>query len=436
MKIVKEMFNKIIDGFKSFFQNLAREISNSKQVIIKIIVIVVPVVIIIIIINLIVTGVRNGNCYDVRNKIGSYVDSYVMSNNLWPTINGDSVIIDLNNIEKVTFNDKVCLGSVKVTKVNDDYIKTFYLENCSYCSVDNFGKEKDTYDEKLNAEVVVYINYYNVTNNSSRWSDYITFEEISTEETDGVLLPLDENDLPEISDEAIITDIIKEDKTFYSYRDKRWLWYKVNNNDYSEFSSEQPSGYAKKDTRTEIRTEYTEWSIDYPEVKDYRVIFTDTGYRWYKTDENGNKVWWNNGEYYPEEPEDGYKMDNSSKITMYRYYDKMWRWYNGEARGYSSSQSSTAPSSMYKYRDEGITSYSNWSDYKTSSSVNSSNSYYREEITNVHSRYMIKYKIRSFKVLDKALERSEFEQTVGRTLEEMSEDINVDLEITFKYRYQ
>ena len=143
MEIVKEMFNKIIDGFKSFFQNLAREISNSKQVFIKIIVIVVPIIIIIVIINLIVTGVRNGNCYDVRNKIGSYVDSYVMSNNLWPTINGDSVIIDLNNIEKVTFNDKVCSGSVKVTKVNDDYIKTFYLENCSYCSISDFGKETE-----------------------------------------------------------------------------------------------------------------------------------------------------------------------------------------------------------------------------------------------------------------------------------------------------
>ena len=435
MEIIKEMFDKIIDGFKSFFQNLAKEISNSKQVFIKIIVIIVPIIIIIIIINLIVTGVRNSNCYDVRNKIGSYVDSYVMSNNLWPTINGDSIIIDLNNIEKVTFNDKVCSGTVKVTKVNDDYIKTFYLENCSYCSVDNFGKEKDAYDEKLNAEVVVYINYYNVTNNNSRWSDYIPFEGISTEETNGVLLPLDEDNLPKISDEAIISEIIKEDKIFYSYRDKRWLWYRVNNSDYSEFSSEQPVGFAKKDTKTETRTEYSEWSIDYPEVKDYRVISTDTGYRWYKIDEDGNKVWWNNGEYYPEEPEEGYKIDRDSKITMYRYYDKMWRWYNGEAREYASNQSSTAPSKSYLYKDEGITSYSNWSDYKTFSSVNSSNSYYREEITNVHSRYMIKYKIRSFKVLDKALERSEFEQTVGRTLEEMSEDINVDLEITFKYRY-
>ena len=435
MEIIKEMFDKIIEGFKGFFCNLGKEISNSRQVLIKIVVIIVPIIIVIIIINLIITGVRNSNCYNVRSELSDYVDAYVMSNNLWPTINGDNVIIDLNNVKKVTFNDNVCSGTVKITKVNDDYIKTFYLENCSYCSISDFGKETEKYDDKLNAEVVVYLNYYNVTNNNSRWSDYIPFEQISTEETDGVMLPLDENDLPDISEEAIVTEIIKEDKTFYSYRDKRWLWYKNNNNDYSEFSSEQPSGYAKKDTRTEIRTEYTEWSIDYPEVRDYRVIFTDTGYRWYKDDENGNRVWWNNGEYYPEEPEEGYVRDSDSKITMYRYYDKMWRWYNGESRGYSSSQSATPPTSSYKYRDEGITSYSNWSDYKTTSSVNSENSYYREEKTNVHSRYMIKYKIRSFKVFDEPLERSEFEETVGRTLEEMVEDINVDVEVTFKYKY-
>lgn len=435
MEIVSEMYKKILESFQAFFKNVGREISNNKQVFVKIAVIVIPIVAIIIILNLIISGVRNSKCYDVRKKIGDYVDSYVMSNNLWPTINGDNVVIDLENVEKVEFKDEVCTGTVKITKVNDDYIKTFYLENCSYCSAGDFGREKNEYDDRLNAEVVVYINYYNVTNNNSRWSDYIPFEEISTEETDGVLLPLNEKDLPKISEEAIISEIIKEDKVFYSYRDKRWLWYKNNNNDYSDFSSEQPEGYSKKDTRTEIRTEYTEWSIDYPEVKDYRVIFTDTGYRWYKKGEDGEKIWWNNGEYYPEEPEEGYTRDNESKITMYRYYDKLWRWYNGESRGYSSSQTSTPPSSLHKYRDEGITSYSNWSAYKTASSVTDENAYYREEVTNVHSRYMIKYKIRTFLVLKKALERSEFEETVGRTLEEMTEDETIDLDISFKYRY-
>ena len=423
MKKVNEIIDEIINSFTSIFSKHAKEISNSKQVIIKIIVIVVPVVIIIIIINLIISGVRNSNCYNIRKELSNYVDSYVMSYNLWPTINGDSVVINLDNVKKVTFKDQVCSGEVKITKVNDEFIKTFYLENCNYCSASesDFKNEKSKYNSKLNADVIVYINYYNVTNNNSPWSEYIPYEEISTEETNGVMLPLDEEDLPEISDEAIITEIVKEDKTFYSYRDKLWLWYKVNNNDYSDFSSEQPSGYVNKDKRTEIKSDYSEWSIDYPEEKSYRVISNRNGYRWYKKDDNGNIFWWNNGEYYPDMPEDGYKRDDDNKITMYRYY---------------SSYSATPPSKSYIYKDEDLTRYTDWSGFVTYSSVNSDNEYYREEITNVHSRYMIKYKIRSFLVLDEFLERTEFEETLGRTLEEMSEDINVDLEITFKYRYQ
>ena len=438
MKKVNEIIDEIINSFTSIFSKHAKEISNSKQVIIKIIVIVVPVVIIIIIINLIISGVRNSNCYNIRKELSNYVDSYVMSYNLWPTINGDSVVINLDNVKKVTFKDQVCSGEVKITKVNDEFIKTFYLENCNYCSASesDFKNEKSKYNSKLNADVIVYINYYNVTNNNSPWSEYIPYEEISTEETNGVMLPLNEEDLPEISDEAIITEIVKEDKTFYSYRNKLWLWYKVNNNDYSDFSSEQPSGYVNKDKRTEIKSDYSEWSIDYPEEKSYRVISNRNGYRWYKKDDNGNIVWWNNGEYYPDMPEDGYKRDDDNKITMYRYFDYLWKWYNGEARGYYSSYSATPPSKSYIYKDEDLTRYTDWSGFVTYSSVNSDNEYYREEITNVHSRYMIKYKIRSFLVLDEFLERTEFEETLGRTLEEMSEDINVDLEITFKYRYQ
>ena len=438
MKKVNEIIDEIINSFTSIFSKHAKEISNSKQVIIKIIVIVVPVVIIIIIINLIISGVRNSNCYNIRKELSNYVDSYVMSYNLWPTINGDSVVINLDNVKKVTFKDQVCSGEVKITKVNDEFIKTFYLENCNYCSASesDFKNEKSKYNSKLNADVIVYINYYNVTNNNSPWSEYIPYEEISTEETNGVMLPLNEEDLPEISDEAIITEIVKEDKTFYSYRDKLWLWYKVNNNDYSDFSSEQPSGYVNKDKRTEIKSDYSEWSIDYPEEKSYRVISNRNGYRWYKKDEDGKIVWWNNGEYYPDMPEDGYKRDDDNKITMYRYFDYLWKWYNGEARGYYSSYSATPPSKSYIYKDEDLTRYTDWSGFVTYSSVNSDNEYYREEITNVHSRYMIKYKIRSFLVLDEFLERTEFEETLGRTLEEMSEDINVDLEITFKYRYQ
>lgn len=436
MKIIDEILNKTQEVFNSLYKNAVKDLSESKQVIIKIFMIIFPLIIIIIIINLIISGIRNGNCLEVRKELSDYIDSYVMSNNLLPTINGDNIEINLNDVKKVTFNDEICTGTVKITKVNDDYIKTFNLENCSYCRTDNFGKEKNDYDGISNVDVVVYINYYNVTNNNSRWSDYIPFEKISTEETNGVMLPLSEEDLPEISEEAIITEIIKEDKIFYSYRDKRWLWYKNYNENYSDFSSEQPAGYSQIDEDTETRTEYSEWAIDYPEEKSYREITSSTGYRWYKKDDNGDIIWWNSGEFYPTKPEDGYYKDNESKITMYRYYDYEWKWYNGTKREYSSRLSATPPTNSYKYKDEDITSYSDWSYYVTYSSLNSDNITYREEITNTHSRYMIKYKIRSLLVLNEALERKEFEETTGRTLEEMYNDPNIDLEITFKYKYQ
>ena len=49
MEIIKEMFDKIIEGFKGFFCNLGKEISNSRQVLIKIVVIIVPIIIVIVI---------------------------------------------------------------------------------------------------------------------------------------------------------------------------------------------------------------------------------------------------------------------------------------------------------------------------------------------------------------------------------------------------
>lgn len=438
MDVIKEMFNQITDGIMGLFTNVGKEVSKNKDFFKKILIIIIPIILTILLIHLVITSIRNSNCTDVRKKIGDNVDAYLMTTNGYPTINGDYVTVDLVNVDKVKFKEEICEGKVKVTKVNDEYIKTFYLENCNYCKTGEFGKERDKYNSKVsNVEVMVYFNYYTVSNNNSRWSDYIEYEEISKEvdEEYGIMLPLDEKDLPNISDEAIITGILKEDKVFYRYRTKTWLWYKVNNNNYSDFSSEQPSGYANKDKRTETRTEYTDWSIDYPEEKEYRSIFNKTGYRWYKKDEDGNVVYWNNGNFYPEEPEEGYKKENDSKITMYRYFDKMWRWYNGEARGYSSNLSSKAPTKQYLYKDEQTVSYSDWSKYYTYSTITSENSSYREEATNLHSRYLIKYKIRSKAVLDKHLEREEFEQYLGRSLEEMTNDETIDLDIVFKYRY-
>ena len=88
---------------------------------------------------------------------------------------------------------------------------------------------------------------------------------------------------------------IRETKTYYSYRDKKWKWYK-NDIKYSDYSSTQPAGYKNKDKATLKNTELSEWSLDYPEEFEYRHISTKTGYQWYKK-EGKEKVYWENGKY-------------------------------------------------------------------------------------------------------------------------------------------
>ena len=114
-----------------------------------------------------------------------------------------------------------------------------------------------------------------------------------------VLLPLDLKKLPKVSEAANILSWEVEEKEYYKYRDKKWKWYINQNSQYSGFSSEQPSGYANKDRKTEIQAEQTEWSTNYPEEKSSRKISTQTGYKFYYEDEDGNKVYYNEGKYVP-----------------------------------------------------------------------------------------------------------------------------------------
>ena len=114
MKIIDEILNKTQEVFNSLYKNAVKDLSESKQVIIKIFMIIFPLIIIIIIINLIISGIRNGNCLEVRKELSDYIDSYVMSNNLLPTINGDNIEINLNDVKKVTFNDEICTNGFKI----------------------------------------------------------------------------------------------------------------------------------------------------------------------------------------------------------------------------------------------------------------------------------------------------------------------------------
>lgn len=422
MDQVKEIFSKIK------ISNLAKK--NIKGFLIIIFIILFSYFII----SSFIKGSRNKTCNNLREEILSKTDLYYNEFNLLPVLNGDSVTINLSDLnDTIVFKDYAITGTVTYTKYNDTYIKSINIDNADYCSTKEFGKETDKYDENKNVEVVTYYNYYKVDSYNSKWSEWYPSEDISKEETDGVLLPLDEKDLPYIPDNAVVTEYIRETKTYYSYRDKQWKFYK-NNVKYSEYSSTQPKGYTNKDESTKLTTTPTEWSLDYPEEFDYRHITSKTGYRWYYMDGN-NKIYWNNGEYSIESPGDEYKKDNENIVKMYSYYDDIWRWYNGDTRRIYSSYSSTMPNG-YKYKDESTLKYTNWSKFTDESKIDKNNKSYREERTDTYSRYLIKYDIYSLPMLDNYVTLEELENKLGKSYEEINNDKSIKVDVIFKFKYE
>ena len=244
-------------------------------------------------------------------------------------------------------------------------------------------------------------------------------------------MPIKKERLPKISDNAIIVKYVTETKNMYRYRDKLWRWYKNLNSNYSGFYSEKPDGYSQRDTNTTISTDYTTWSIDYPEVKDYRTIKTGTGYRWYIIKDK-KKVYYNGGEYLVEAPSEEYTADKETAIKMYSYSDKKWRWYNGTNRVYCSYMATA--NNYCQYKDEELSVYGNWSMWSEVSKLDSSNSSYREEEVDLYTKYLIYYKMESLDLLETSLPKEQFETKLGKTIEEVDSDDNLDLIVTFKFK--
>ena len=388
--------------------------------------------ILIFIITTIINGKKTRTCNSLRNDIIASMDGYVEENNLLPKLNGTSVTLDISNGGKeFTMKKNKVTGTITYTNYNGEYVKTVNLNNAKYCTTEDFGKETDKYNENKNMKVNVYFNYNNVESFNSKWTDYIASADVSKEETNGVFLPLDEKDLPKIPSNAIITEYVTETKTYYSYRDKKWKWYK-NDIKYSNYSSTQPYGYTNKDEATMTKSEPSEWSLNYPEVYDYRTISTKTGYQWYYMDKK-EKVYWENGKYSIESPGKEYKKDNDTAAKMYSYTDKMWRWYNGDTkRGYSSLNSKKP--SGYNYKDDTTLTYTSWSSFKDTSSLNSDNKSYREEQTDLRTRYLIKYDIYYEELLDKPVSLEELENILGKSYEEILNDKTLHVNVTFKFQ--
>lgn len=395
-------------------------------------IILIVLCLLIMIIFIISNSSKKRKCTSLKDEILAITDKYVNDNDLLPSLNGTSITIELSELnDKVSFKKKEVKGTVTYTKYNDEYIKTFDIENASYCSTDKFGKESDKYISTNNVKVNVYFNYYTVESYNSKWSNYISSEEVSNEETDGVLLPINSKNLPTIPDNAVITEYVRETKTYYSYRDKKWKWYK-NNVKYSDYSSTKPNGYTNKDESTKSKTEATEWSLDYPEVYDYRHISSKTGYQWYKL-EGKEKVYWENGKYSVESPGSEYKKDSKNSAKMYSYTDDIWRWYNGNTKRVYSSASSTKPNG-YNYKDESTLTYTNWSSFKDTSYLTNDNKSYREERTDTYSRYLIKYDIYSYSVLDNYVTLDELENILGKSYQEICNDKSIKVDVIFKFQ--
>lgn len=372
---------------------------------------------------------HKNTCLDIYNQIATITDAYLEENDLYPKLNGKSITLELSNMtNSVVFKKNTIEGSVTYTKYNDKYIKTFNLINASYCTTKEF-KKKTEYDENKNMKVEVLFNYQEVTHYNSKWTDWYPSSKISDSQTNGVNLPIESKHLPTIPDTAVITEYVKEDKTYYSYRDKKWKWYKYDVK-YSDFSTTALKGYPNKDTNTLLKTESSEWSLDYPEEFSYRHIQTKKGYQWYKMD-GKTKIYWENGAYSPIKPGEEYSKEKGG-VNMYSYYDDTYRWYNNNKRGYTSYYSSTKPYD-YKYRDDSLYTYTSWSSFSDTSKVDSSNKSYREEKTDTYSRYLIKYDMYSYNVFTNPVTLEELEEKIGKSYEEIVNDDGIKLDVIFNF---
>ncbi len=405
---------------------------------------VLPLIFIVLII---VTVVQNKNCTNIYNSIKEASLKYAEDQDKLPEIEGDNTEINIGNLyseqylRSINTNNTLCSGTVKITKYKNEYIYTLDVKNCDICSTNKRYKGwsalQNTYPKnKAIVDVIPYYNYYDRQISTTEWSKYYEQSELSDEISEyNINLPIEENTLPEIPAEATTIDIEADTTNYYRYVDKKWKWYDIEGN-YSEFSSEQPNGYEKIDTNTERYTQWSEYSLNYPEEKSYRSIEKTTGYKYYYLDESNKKVYYKSGKYIAKEEVDTqkYNQRDSESATLYRYRDKQWRWYNGQKRNYSTF-SSVMPNGK-PFKDLGIEVSTNPSSWSAEKKSNSATEEYRVEEVKLMTRFRINYEILSLKVLDKPLEKTEFESNVGENISEFNSREDKKIEVTYKFKYR
>lgn len=419
---------------------------QSKKIFLRIFFVIGTIVPLVLIGFIIYTMVENNKCNSVYESIKSAALEYLRSEDKIPVVNGESVNVNIGNLytsdylESANTNNLRCNGKVKVTKYDSELVYTLDVNSCDVCSVANrygdWSSELSYYpSDKTIVDVIPYYNYYDRQINTTDWSGYYEQNEIKKKESKyGVRLPKDESEMPEIPTEGEIVEVQTEDILNYRYKDKTWLWYDIVG-DYSDFSSEQPEGYANRDDATRIFTEWSEYSQNYPEEKEYREIQRVTGYKVYY-EEDGEKVYANHGNYVSlnDIDESVYNQRDSDTTDLYRYRDEMWRWYNGTKRRYSSYRS--VQPDGYIYRDDDTmteTGYSSWSE---KSSLTPENENYRTEETKTLTRYRYVYEILSLPVLNEPVTKEEFLKEIDMTVPEFAGLEEYKLEVTYHFKYR
>ena len=408
-------------------------------------IVVVSFVIAIIIISFSIYNLTISNqCRTFEKDTSDAAFNYAINNNLLPSYEGTSIKIDLSNISgwDNKFRGSACGGSLTIIKNETGYAKVINLTDCNSCTSSKLKKSAGTTkfsENKILLKVDVDYNYRNRQINYTAWTDWFESSLINptANETYAVNLPYDETKLPKIPTDGVLISYDVEKKTFYSYRDQSWKFYKTANSDYTNFSSTKPVGYTYKDTKTEIETAPSEWSLNYPDEADYRTISTKTAYKFYYLDNKNNKIYYNNGEYTAEITDETlkklYNKKEKETVKMYSYVDKKWRWYNGVERGYSGYMKEA--NSSYTYKDTELTKYSSWSSFSETTTMTSENQTYRQEKTDVHTRYRIKYSFDSVDQLSDYLSINDFELATGRTVSDMQADEKIKVLVRYTYYY-
>lgn len=382
---------------------------------------------------------KNNKCTSIEDKILEYTTEYAEGNNLLKLKEGDYVIVNIddiyNNGYQTITNGGTCTGTVKFTMAEEKIIKTLDITGCGFCSTNQRYKKtwnkSNTYVNSKLIDVDVKYNYYNAETFYTKWTEWYPSSEIdkAVNVQYGVTLPKNIKKYPAVPETSEVLKYDVEYKTYYSYRDMTWLWYKNDNNDYSNnWYSTKPNGYANKDEKTLKYTDWSNWSLNYPEEESYRSIKSSTGYRWYYLDEDKEKHYWNGGAYAVECPDNNYpSSDDSAK--MYSYRDATWRWYNGDERNYYYQYSQTEPRN-YPYKDPLMTSYTKWSNWSADLPESKEN---RSIESDLYYRYRAFYRDVNFLVLNDYLSKEEFQEKIGTTLEEFRHDNTK--KISYKYTY-